>query len=98
MIKRNFDQTPKLLQTFDQLIRSTEIRSSDPLSELFFQEFKEFSCLIILIVLVSVVDYDSLCFSTVSTFILKTLDVITMGPTITNHFNRMITITEHIFL
>jgi hypothetical protein len=32
VIKRNFDQTPKLLQTFDQLIRSTEIRSSDPLS------------------------------------------------------------------
>ena len=33
MIKHNFDQTPKLLQTFDQLIRSTEIRSSDPLSQ-----------------------------------------------------------------
>jgi hypothetical protein len=33
VIKRNFDQTPKLLQTFDQLIRSTEIRSSDPLSD-----------------------------------------------------------------
>jgi hypothetical protein len=32
VIKHNFDQTPKLLQTFDQLIRSTEIRSSDPLS------------------------------------------------------------------
>jgi hypothetical protein len=33
VIKHNFDQTPKLLQTFDQLIRSTEIRSSDPLSQ-----------------------------------------------------------------
>jgi hypothetical protein len=30
--KHNFDQTPKLLETFDQLIRSSEIRSSDPLS------------------------------------------------------------------
>ncbi len=29
MIKHNFDQTPKLLETFDQLIRSSEIRSSD---------------------------------------------------------------------
>jgi hypothetical protein len=29
VIKHNFDQTPKLLQTFDQLIRSSEIRSSD---------------------------------------------------------------------
>jgi hypothetical protein len=39
VIKHNFDQTPKLLQTFDQLIRSTEIRSSDPLSlkQLHFQ-------------------------------------------------------------
>jgi hypothetical protein len=27
--KHNFDQTPKLLETFDQLIRSSEIRSSD---------------------------------------------------------------------
>ncbi len=26
---RNFDQTPKLTETFDQLIRSSEIRSSD---------------------------------------------------------------------
>jgi hypothetical protein len=34
VIKHNFDQTPKLLQTFDQLIRSTEIRSSDPLSRM----------------------------------------------------------------
>jgi len=33
--KHNFDQTPKLLETFDQLIRSSEIRSSDPLSLLF---------------------------------------------------------------
>ncbi len=32
MIKHNFDQTPKLLETLDQLIRSSEIRSSDPLS------------------------------------------------------------------
>jgi hypothetical protein len=32
VIKHNFDQTPKLLETFDQLIRSSEIRSSDPLS------------------------------------------------------------------
>jgi hypothetical protein len=31
--KHNFDQTPKLLETFDQLIRSSEIRSSDPLSK-----------------------------------------------------------------
>jgi hypothetical protein len=30
--KHNFDQTPVLLETFDQLIRSSEIRSSDPLS------------------------------------------------------------------
>jgi hypothetical protein len=30
--KHNFDQTPKLLETFDQVIRSSEIRSSDPLS------------------------------------------------------------------
>ncbi len=28
VIKHNFDQTPKLLQNFDQLIRSSEIRSS----------------------------------------------------------------------
>ena len=33
VIKHNFDQTPKLLETFDQLIRSSEIRSSDPLSK-----------------------------------------------------------------
>jgi hypothetical protein len=32
VIKHNFDQTPKLLENFDQLIRSSEIRSSDPLS------------------------------------------------------------------
>jgi hypothetical protein len=30
--KHNFDQTPKLLETFDQLIWSSEIRSTDPLS------------------------------------------------------------------
>ena len=29
VIKHNFDQTPILLETFDQLIRSSEIRSSD---------------------------------------------------------------------
>jgi hypothetical protein len=29
VIKHNFDQTPKLLETFDQLIWSSEIRSSD---------------------------------------------------------------------
>jgi hypothetical protein len=34
VIKHNFDQMPKLLETFDQLIRSSEIRSSDPLSAL----------------------------------------------------------------
>ena len=33
MIKHNFDQTPILLENFDQLIRSSEIRSSDPLSK-----------------------------------------------------------------
>ena len=31
--KHTFDQTPVLLETFDQVIRSSEIRSSDPLSE-----------------------------------------------------------------
>jgi hypothetical protein len=36
VIKHNFDQTPKLLENFDQLIRSSEIRSSDPLSLLIF--------------------------------------------------------------
>jgi hypothetical protein len=30
--KHTFDQTPVLLETFDQVIRSSEIRSSDPLS------------------------------------------------------------------
>jgi hypothetical protein len=30
--KHNFDQTPILLENFDQVIRSSEIRSSDPLS------------------------------------------------------------------
>jgi hypothetical protein len=38
VIKHNFDQTPKLLETFDQVIRSSEIRSSDPLSLLLCQE------------------------------------------------------------
>ncbi len=33
MIKHNFDQTPILLENFDQVIRSSEIRSSDPLSD-----------------------------------------------------------------
>jgi hypothetical protein len=32
VIKHNFDQTPILLENFDQLIRSSEIWSSDPLS------------------------------------------------------------------
>jgi hypothetical protein len=32
VIKHNFDQTPVLLENFDQVIRSSEIRSSDPLS------------------------------------------------------------------
>ena len=32
MIKHNFDQTPILLENFDQVIRSSEIRSTDPLS------------------------------------------------------------------
>jgi hypothetical protein len=32
--KHNFDQTPVLLETFDQLIRSSEIRSTDPLSKM----------------------------------------------------------------
>jgi hypothetical protein len=30
--KHNFDQTPKLLENFDQLKMSSEIRSTDPLS------------------------------------------------------------------
>jgi hypothetical protein len=30
--KHNFDQTPILLENFDQVIRSSEIRSSDPQS------------------------------------------------------------------
>jgi hypothetical protein len=32
VIKHNFDQTPVLLENFDQVIRSSAIRSSDPLS------------------------------------------------------------------
>jgi hypothetical protein len=32
--KHNFDQTPILLENFDQVIRSSEIRSSDPLSKI----------------------------------------------------------------
>jgi hypothetical protein len=42
VIKHNFDQTPKLLETFDQLIRSSEIRSSDPLSILSHQHNNNF--------------------------------------------------------
>jgi hypothetical protein len=30
--KKNFDQTPKLTENFDQLKMSSEIRSTDPLS------------------------------------------------------------------
>ena len=30
VIKHNFDQTPVLLENFDQVIRSSAIRSSDP--------------------------------------------------------------------
>jgi hypothetical protein len=33
VIKHNFDQTPVLLENFDQVIRSSEIRSSDPCQE-----------------------------------------------------------------
>jgi hypothetical protein len=33
VIKHNFDQTPVLLENFDQVIRSSAIRSSDPLSK-----------------------------------------------------------------
>jgi hypothetical protein len=36
VIKHNFDQTPILLESFDQVIRSSEIRSSDPLSWAFY--------------------------------------------------------------
>ncbi len=32
VIKHNFDQTPVLLENFDQVIRSSAIRSSDPMS------------------------------------------------------------------
>jgi hypothetical protein len=32
VIKHNFDQTPKLLETFNQLIRSSEIQSTDSLA------------------------------------------------------------------
>jgi hypothetical protein len=32
VIKHNFDQTPILLENFNQVFRSSEIRSSDPLS------------------------------------------------------------------
>jgi hypothetical protein len=41
VIKHNFDQTPKLLETFDQLIRSSEIRSTDPLSLKLIQRDKK---------------------------------------------------------
>ena len=37
VIKHNFDQTPVLLENFDQVIRSSAIRSSDPLSIVFVQ-------------------------------------------------------------
>jgi hypothetical protein len=37
--KHNFDQTPILLENFDQVIRSSEIRSSDPLSVVSIQHF-----------------------------------------------------------
>jgi hypothetical protein len=30
--KKNFDQTPNLTETFDQVKRSSEIQSTDPLS------------------------------------------------------------------
>jgi hypothetical protein len=39
--KHNFDQTPVLLETFDQLIRSSEIRSTDPLSNKSISASKE---------------------------------------------------------
>ncbi len=32
VIKHNFDQMPVLLENFDQVIRSSAIRSSDPMS------------------------------------------------------------------
>jgi hypothetical protein len=35
VIKHNFDQTPILLENFDQVIRSSEIQSSDPLSKVY---------------------------------------------------------------
>ena len=38
---RNFDQTPKLTETFDQLIRSSEIRSSDRFPSYDARFFKE---------------------------------------------------------
>ena len=38
--KHNFDQTPVLLENFDQVIRSSEIRSSDPLSDKSSQKIK----------------------------------------------------------
>jgi hypothetical protein len=41
VIKHNFDQTPILLENFDQLIRSSEIRSSDPLSKKVRKKEKE---------------------------------------------------------
>jgi hypothetical protein len=47
VIKHNFDQTPKLLETFDQLIRSSEIRSSDPLSPNLFHNEQLFEILLL---------------------------------------------------
>jgi hypothetical protein len=49
VIKHNFDQTPKLLETFDQLIRSSEIRSSDHFPFiLFFAELNAYQTLLVL--------------------------------------------------
>ena len=42
VIKHNFDQTPVLLENFDQVIRSSEIRSSDPLSSTAGSELENF--------------------------------------------------------
>jgi hypothetical protein len=42
--KHNFDQTPVLLENFDQVIRSSEIRSSDPLSSGSFGFGRSLNC------------------------------------------------------
>jgi len=39
--KHNFDQTPILLENFDQVIRSSEIRSSDPLSQFLLDQYND---------------------------------------------------------